>query len=40
MVTYHVRLVCQSDRTDDLLEALASDAGVSNLIVLPGAARG
>ncbi len=40
MVTYHVRLVSQTDRTDDLLEGLSSDAGVSNLIVLPGAARG
>ena len=39
MVTYHVRLVSQTDRTDDLLEALASDVGVSNLLVFPGAAQ-
>ncbi|HJZ27634.1 MAG TPA: DUF389 domain-containing protein [Streptosporangiaceae bacterium] len=28
------------DRTHDLVEALAADAGVSNLLVLPGVARG
>jgi hypothetical protein len=36
-MTYQVRMVSQTDRTDDLLEALAADAGVSNLLVFPGA---
>src|SRR5271163_3965094 len=39
-MTFHVRLVSVPDRTTELVEALAADAGVSNLIVLPGAARG
>ena len=39
-MTFHVRLVSVPDRTHDLVEALAADAGVSNLLVLPGAARG
>jgi uncharacterized hydrophobic protein (TIGR00271 family) len=39
-MTFHVRLVSVPDRTDDLVEALAADAGVSNLLVLSGAARG
>ncbi len=38
-MTFHVRLVSAPDRTDVLLEALASDPGVSSLVVLPGAAR-
>jgi uncharacterized hydrophobic protein (TIGR00271 family) len=38
-MTFHVRLVSTPDRTDVLLEALASDPGVSSLVVLPGAAR-
>ncbi len=39
-MTFHVRLVSLPDRTSELVEALAADAGVSNLLVLPGAARG
>ena len=39
-MTFHVRLVSLPDRTHDLVEALAADAGVSNLLVLSGAARG
>jgi uncharacterized hydrophobic protein (TIGR00271 family) len=39
-MTFHVRLVSLPDRTHDLVEALAANAGVSNLLVLPGAARG
>lgn len=39
-MTFHVRLVSVPDRTHDLVEALAADAGVSNLLVLSGAARG
>jgi uncharacterized hydrophobic protein (TIGR00271 family) len=39
-MTFHVRLVSVPDRTHDLVEALAADAGVSNLLVLPGVARG
>ena len=38
-MNFHVRLVSAPDRTDVLLEALASDPGVSGLVVLPGAAR-
>ena len=38
-MNFHVRLVSAPDRTDVLLEALASDPGVSSLVVLPGAAR-
>ena len=38
-MTFHVRLVSAPDRTGGLLEALASDPGVSSLVVLPGAAR-
>ena len=38
-MTFHVRLVSLPDRTKDLVEALAADVGVSNLLVLPGAAR-
>jgi uncharacterized hydrophobic protein (TIGR00271 family) len=38
-MTFHVRLVSAPDRTDALLEALASDPGVSSLVVLPGAAQ-
>ena len=39
-MTFHVRLVSMPDRTRELVEALAADAGVSNLLVLSGAARG
>ena len=39
-MTFHVRLVSVPDRTTELVEALAADVGVSNLIVLSGAARG
>jgi uncharacterized hydrophobic protein (TIGR00271 family) len=39
-MTFHVRLVSVPDRTRELVETLAADAGVSNLLVLPGAARG
>lgn len=38
-MTFHVRLVSLPARTDDLVEILVADAGVSNLVVLPGAAR-
>src|SRR5271170_7106125 len=39
-MTFHVRLVSVPDRTSELVEALAADVGVSNLLVLSGAARG
>jgi uncharacterized hydrophobic protein (TIGR00271 family) len=39
-MTFHVRLVSRPDRTDDIVEALSADAGVLNLLVLPGAAQG
>ena len=39
-MTFHVRLISVPDRTKELVAALAADAGVSNLIVLPGAAQG
>jgi uncharacterized hydrophobic protein (TIGR00271 family) len=39
-MTFHVRLVSTPDRTVELVEALAADTGVWNLIVLPGAAHG
>lgn len=39
-MTFHVRLVSPQDRTDGLAEALAADAGVSNLVVLRGSAWG
>jgi hypothetical protein len=39
-MTFHVRLVSVPDRTSELVEALAAEAGVSNLLVLSGAARG
>jgi uncharacterized hydrophobic protein (TIGR00271 family) len=39
-MTFHVRLVSAPDRTTELVEALAADTGVGNLIVLPGAAHG
>ena len=35
-MTFHVRLVSVPDRTRELVEALAADAGVSNLLVLSG----
>ena len=38
-MTFHVRLVSPPERTSSLVEALASDAGVSNLVVLPAAPR-
>ena len=38
-MNFHVRLVSAPDRTDVLLETLASDPGVSSLVVLPGASR-
>lgn len=38
-MTFHVRLVSLPDRTKDLVQALAADVGVSNLLVLPGAAQ-
>jgi hypothetical protein len=38
-MTFHVRLVSLPHRTNDLVESLAADVGVSNLLVLPGAAR-
>jgi hypothetical protein len=38
-MTFHVRVASPPDRTNDLLETLTADARVSNLVVLPGAAR-
>jgi uncharacterized hydrophobic protein (TIGR00271 family) len=38
-MTFHVRLVSPPDQTKDLVGLLAADAGVSNLVVLPGAAQ-
>ena len=38
-MTFHVRLVTLPSQTSGLVEALASDVGVSNLVVLPGAAQ-
>ena len=38
-MTFHVRVASRPDRTNDLLEMLTADAGVSNLVVLPGAVR-
>jgi uncharacterized hydrophobic protein (TIGR00271 family) len=38
-MTFHVRLVSPPDQTDGLVEMLAADSGVSNLVVLPGSAR-
>lgn len=38
-MTFHVRLVSAPDRTEGLVETLAADSGISNLVVLPGAAR-
>ena len=35
----HVRVVCPSHITPGLIEALDDNAGVVNLVVLPGAAR-
>jgi hypothetical protein len=39
-MTFHVRLVSAPDRTRELVETLAADSGVSNLLVLSGAAVG
>jgi uncharacterized hydrophobic protein (TIGR00271 family) len=38
-MTFHVRLVSPPDQTEGLVRLLAADAGVSNLVVLPGTAR-
>ena len=38
-MTFHVRLVSPPDQTKDLVGLLAADPGVSNLVVLPGAAQ-
>ena len=38
-MSFHVRLVSTRDRTEHLVEALARDPGVSNLVVLAGSAR-
>jgi uncharacterized hydrophobic protein (TIGR00271 family) len=38
-MTYHVRLVSPPGQTEGLIGLLAADHGVSNLVVLPGAAR-
>ncbi len=38
-MTFHVRLVSPPDQTEGLVRVLAADAGVSNLVVLPGTAR-
>jgi uncharacterized hydrophobic protein (TIGR00271 family) len=38
-MTFHVRLVSPPDQTKDLVGLLAADSGVSNLVVLPGAAQ-
>ena len=39
-MTFHVRLVSAPDRTRSSSRHSAADAGVSNLLVLPGAAHG
>jgi uncharacterized hydrophobic protein (TIGR00271 family) len=39
-MSFHVRLISPPDRTSDIVRALSADAGVSNLLVLPGAAHG
>jgi hypothetical protein len=38
-MTFHVRLVSPPDQTEGLVRLLSADAGVSNLVVLPGTAR-
>lgn len=35
----HVRVICPPDRTDEVFGALETTAGVTNLVVLPGAGR-
>ncbi len=39
-MSFHVRLISPPDQTSDIVKALSADAGVSNLLVLPGAAHG
>src|ERR1035438_5141563 len=39
-MSFHVRLISPPDRTSDIVKVLSADAGVSNLLVLPGAAPG
>jgi len=38
-MTFHVRLISLPSQTSGLVEALTSEAGVSNLVVLPGTAQ-
>jgi hypothetical protein len=38
-MTFHVRLISLPSQTSGLVEALTSEAGVSNLAVLPGTAQ-
>jgi len=38
-MTFHVRLISLPSQTSSLVEALTSEAGVSNLVVLPGTAQ-
>jgi uncharacterized hydrophobic protein (TIGR00271 family) len=38
-MTFHVRLISPPSRTSGLVAALTSEAGVSNLVVLPGTAQ-
>lgn len=39
-MSFHVRLISPPDQTSDIVKALSADTGVSNLLVLPGAAHG
>jgi len=39
-MSFHVRLISPPDQTSDIVKVVAADAGVSNLLVLPGAAHG
>ena len=38
-MTFHVRLVSPGDLTDQLVEVLLAESGVSNLVVHTGSAR-
>lgn len=38
-MTFHVRLVSPADLTEQLVDVLAADSGVANLVVLAGSAR-
>ena len=38
-MTFHVRVVSPPDLTEQLVDVLAADSGVANLVVLTGSAR-